>query len=152
MTEKTGQTNRCSVTSLRAMQDTVCVHYAKGVPFGESTTQIQTAINTSAASYLKPPSQPTTTAKISSSTSTTTKTTTVRSSATTTASGSAPASTSGSSAETTTAAATTSKNGSSGNTKPVIDSPSTGSKAPVGAVVVLAGAGAAAWTMRRKEQ
>ena len=51
----------------------VCVHYAKGVPFGESTTQIQTAINTSAASYLKPPSQPTTTAKISSSTSTTTR-------------------------------------------------------------------------------
>ena len=51
----------------------VCVHYAKGVPFGENTTQIQTAINTSAASYMKPPSQPTTTAKVSSTCSVSTR-------------------------------------------------------------------------------
>ena len=133
----------------------VCVHYAKGVPFGEDTTQIQTAINTSEASYLKPPSTPVTTAKSTTSSSTTsarTTATSAKNTSSTTRSGSSTASSSGSAASTTSAAATTAKSGSSGSQAPKTDSPSTGSKAPLGAAVMLIGSGAAAWTMRRKEQ
>ncbi len=134
----------------------VCVHYAKGVPFGEDATQIQTAINTSAASYLKPPSSPVTTAKVTTSSSTTsartTATTAKNTSAATVHSGSSTAASSGSASSTTSAAFTTTKSGSSGSQTSKTDSPSTGSKAPLGAAVMLIGSGAAAWTMRRKDQ
>jgi hypothetical protein len=133
----------------------VCVHYAKGVPFGEDATQIQTAINTSAASYLKPPSSPVTTAKVTTSSSTTsarTTATSAKNTSSTTRSGSSTAASSGSASSTTSAAVTTTKSGSSGSQAPKTDSPSTGSKAPLGAAVMLIGSGAAAWIMRRKDQ
>lgn len=128
----------------------VCVHYAKGVPLGEKTSQIQVVINTSPASYVKKgeATRPvTTTLTTTTAPKTTTSTTSSRTTSATTRKTTTTAKTTTTTEnalttqkKTTTVKATTTTEIKTTTTTAVKDNstpPNTGSKFPTGAAAVL---------------
>lgn len=137
----------------------VCDHYAKGVPFGEKEVRSQIATNSSSwtEQAIVTSANPNTTAATTTTTTTrttpptthSTSKTTSSTSAKTTASTTSGRQSSSSALTSTTAAATTTAK--SGTSQPKTDAPTTGAKSPAVAIAVLAGAGAAGWTVRKRK-
>lgn len=133
----------------------VCDHYAKGIPYGDTQVRTQTATNSS--SWTEQPivtsANPNTTVTTTTTTTvppdTTTKTSTTTRRTTSSTTTTKRSSTTAAASVTTTAATTTAKADTKPTTK-AADSPSTGAKSPAAAIAVLAGAGAAGWTARRR--
>ena len=136
----------------------VCDHYAKGIPYGDTQVRTQTATNSS--SWTEQPivtsanpnttvTTTTTTTTVPPATTTKTSTTTRRTTSSTTTT--KRSSTTAAASATTTAATTTAKADTKPTTK-AADSPSTGAKSPAAAIAILAGAGAAGWTARRRNE